>query len=186
VTDWRHHRTGRLWLEAPQEGDLPDLHAIHGDPASWTHFPQGRHLDLAATRELLERQQGRWAERGLGYWVVREHDGGPVVGLGGCAWRQGWPGWNLAYRLAAQAQGRGYATELGRAALAAAAAVAPDRPVVAYLLEHNHASRRTTERLGLTRQWRGPDAGNEDPDAVRLVYADRPLAEDLLARVVAG
>jgi hypothetical protein len=31
--------------------------------------------------------------------------------------------------------------------------------------------------------WRGPDAGNPDPAAVRLVYADRPLAENLLARI---
>jgi len=32
--------------------------------------------------------------------------------------------------------------------------------------------------------WRGPDAGNPDPDAVRLVYADRPVDPDLLDRIV--
>jgi RimJ/RimL family protein N-acetyltransferase len=55
--------------------------------------------------------------------------------------------------------------------------------VVAYLLEHNHASRRTAERSGLQLRWRGPDAGNPDPDAVRLVHADREVPADLLAEL---
>jgi hypothetical protein len=58
-----------------------------------------------------------------------------------------------------------------------------DRPVIAYLLEHNRESRGRAERSGLEFVWRGPDAGNPDPDAVRLVYADRPLDADLLDRV---
>ncbi len=52
------------------------------------------------------------------------------------------------------------------AALDAAHAVAPDRP-------------------GPTLVRRGPDAGNPDPAAVRLVLADRPLDDDLLAAVTA-
>jgi hypothetical protein len=50
---------------------------------------------------------------------------------------------------------------------------------------HNVESRGRAERSGLTLVWRGRDAGNPDPDAVRLVYADRPLDEMLLDRVVA-
>ena len=72
------------------------------------------------------------------------------------------------------------ATEAARPAPEAVPAV----PVVAYLLEHNHASRRVVDKLGLTLQHRGPDAGNPDPAAVRLVYADRELAADQLAGVM--
>ena len=50
---------------------------------------------------------------------------------------------------------------------------------------HNAESRGRAERSGLTLLWRGPDAGNPDPDAARLVYADRPVDDDLLARVTA-
>jgi hypothetical protein len=57
--------------------------------------------------------------------------------------------------------------------------------VIAYLLEHNVQSRGRAEKAGLSLVWRGPDAGNPDPDAVRLVYADRPLPGDLLARITA-
>jgi hypothetical protein len=70
-------------------------------------------------------------------------------------------------------------------ALDAAHAVAPDRPVVAYLLEHDLESRGRAERAGPSLQWRGPDAGNPDPAAVRLVYADRPLDPALLEQVTA-
>jgi hypothetical protein len=57
--------------------------------------------------------------------------------------------------------------------------------VIAYLLEHNAQSRGRAEKAGLMLVWRGPDAGNPDPDAVRLVYADRPVDGELLDRVTA-
>jgi hypothetical protein len=52
--------------------------------------------------------------------------------------------------------------------------------VVASLLEHNRSSRVAAERAGLRPAWRGPDTGNPDVTAVRLIYADRPLADDLI------
>lgn len=45
--------------------------------------------------------------------------------------------------------GRGYATELGRAALAWAAQHRPGEPVVAFTEVHNRASRAVMERLGM-------------------------------------
>jgi hypothetical protein len=56
---------------------------------------------------------------------------------------------------------------------------------VAYLLEHNERSRGRAEKAGLSLVWRGPDAGNPDPAAVRLVFADRDLDDALLARITA-
>ena len=99
--------------------------------------------------------------------------GRDVVGTGGCALRVGTTWWNLYYRLTPPAWGWASAAELVTAAIDAAHAVDPDRPVIAYLLEHNAESRGRAEQAGLTLVWRGPDAGNPDPAAVRLVYADR-------------
>ena len=110
-----------------------------------------------------------------------------MVGRGGCMvpdealGGRGW--WNLYYRFDQRVLGRGYAVEMGRAALDAAHDVAPDRPVLAFLLEHNGASRRTAEKLGLRLVWRGPDDGNPDPDAVRLVFLDRDPDDVLIAEV---
>jgi RimJ/RimL family protein N-acetyltransferase len=88
--------------------------------------------------------------------------------------------WNLYYRLTPAAQGHGLASEMVTAAQAAAADLRPDLPVVASLLEHNLGSKSIAERAGLELAWRGPDSGNPDVTAIRLIYADRPLADDLI------
>jgi RimJ/RimL family protein N-acetyltransferase len=141
----------------------------------------------------IQHSVRHWARDGLGYWTARLRAdlpeaglaAGSVVGTGGCAVRDGDSWWNLYYRLTLAAWGLGLAAELVTAAMEAARAVDPDRPVVAYLLEHNRQSRGRAERSGLQFLWRGPDAGNPDPDAVRLVYADRPLSTELLERITA-
>ncbi|WP_284294111.1 GNAT family N-acetyltransferase [Luteimicrobium album] len=105
--------------------------------------------------------------------------------MGGCTGVHG-VAWNLYYRLRPASQGQGYASELVRAAREWADRVDPERPVVASLLEHNVRSRAVVERAGLTLAWRGPDRGNPDPSAVRLLFADRTVAEDVVERLVGG
>jgi len=110
---------------------------------------------------------------------------GEMVGVGGCAVRAGTDWWNLYYRLTPRAWGHGLAAELVAAAVDAARTADGEKPVIAYLLEHNRESKGRAERSGLTLVWRGPDAGNPDPEAVRLIYADRPVDDALVARVAA-
>jgi hypothetical protein len=62
--------------------------------------------------------------------------------------------------------------------------VRPDLAVVAFLLEHNLASKAVAEKTGLHLAWRGPDVGNPDQAAVRLVYADRDIAAEVLGRLL--
>jgi len=175
MTDRQHLRTVRLRLAIPQYDDLAQLHAIYGDPRTWTHYPTLLH-DEATTRTMLTG----WETDGLGPWVVRSLDDDTVLGNAGCWLRPGgW--WNLGYGFVPDAHGRGLASEAARPALAAAADVRPDVPVIASLLEHNVASRRVAEKLGLTLQHRAPDDGNPDPSAVRLVYSDRELTQEQLA-----
>jgi RimJ/RimL family protein N-acetyltransferase len=170
--------TARLQLDPPREDDLEALHRIYSDARTWTHLPSGRFAELATTRDALAGWLADWREEGLGAWVARED--GVVVGHGGCAVRQG-VFWNLGYRFAPEAQGRGLATELALAAVEAAREHRPELPVVAYLLEHNTASAAVAAKAGLTPRHRGPDAGNPDPRAVRLVLADRELDARQLA-----
>jgi RimJ/RimL family protein N-acetyltransferase len=191
--DLRHVLTPRLQLDAVVPDDLDEHVALMSDPGVWAHLPSGRHTDPAQTAAGIEHSVGHWARDGLGYWTARLRAdlpgtplrAGDVVGTGGCALRVGTSWWNLYYRLTPPAWGKGLAAELVTAALDAASAVDPDRPVVACLLEHNVESRGRAERAGLAQVWRGPDAGNPDPAAVRLVYADRPLTDDVLERVTA-
>ena len=188
----RNQLTQRLRLDAVVETDLDEHFALMSDPGTWAHLPSGRHTSPEQTAAAIQHSLGHWARDGLGYWTARLRDdlpgtslrAGDLVGTGGCALRVGTTWWNLYYRFTPPAWGKGLAAELVAAALDAAHTVAPERPVIAYLLEHNAESRGRAERSGLTLIWRGPDAGNPDPDAVRLVYADRPIDGDLLMRVI--
>ena len=171
---WAHWRTDRLVLDHVHDSDVDAWHRIHSDPRVWSHFPSGRHTSQEATTQFVQRSIDDWGAAGLGYWSIRDEDGGPIVGCGGCRLVPDSDWWNLYYRFAPECHGRGYATELALAAVAAANDVDPGRPVVAFMLEHNVASWRVAEKVGFIRVWVGPDEGNPDPDAVRFVYADRP------------
>lgn len=178
--DLRRTVTERLDLAAVRHEDLDDLFALHSDPRVWEHFPQGIHHHREQTARDVAAYAEGWHRDGLAYWTARRRDDGAFVGIGGVRVVAGGRAWNTYYRLRPEQQGQGFATELARAGRDAAVQVRPELPVIAFLLEHNAASKATAERAGLTLAWRGPDAGNENPDAVRLVYSDRPLPAQTL------
>lgn len=175
--------TEQLRLTRPVASDLDEVFAIQSDPRVWTHYPSLRHTAPSQTVEMIDRWRRSWAEAGLGSWVARLRDTGEVVGNGGCTLLGG-EVWNVGYRISADHHGRGLATELARAGVERARAIAPDRPVIAYLVEHNRASAHVAEKLGLDLVHRAPDAGNPDPEVMRLVYADRPLTATQLEVVL--
>lgn len=172
-----------LSLDRPTLEDVAAVHEIYNDPRVWTHFPSGRHREIATTEQMVRSWIGAWAQDRLSAWLVRERATGQLLGHAGCSVRRG-TFWNLGYRLAYETHGRGIATRVSLEAVAQAQETRPDLPVVAYLLEHNRASDRVAQKVGLTVRYRGPDVGNPDPDAVRLVYADRPLSEAQLGVIL--
>jgi RimJ/RimL family protein N-acetyltransferase len=156
--------------------DLDALGRLFADPDGWSYDPAGRQADPETSRGWLERAAQRWNSDGLSYWTVRLRDGGDVIGVGG-AQRHRSGAWNLRCRLDTGQQGRGYATELGRAAMDAAAAVDSDAAFIAWVAEHNTPSRRVAERLGLVDRGLRIDASDGSP---RLAYADRELADEVI------
>jgi RimJ/RimL family protein N-acetyltransferase len=182
IIDLRQVRTGRLDLRAVAMSDIDLIYGLTSDPRVWTHLPSGVHASREQTEVQLARQAAAWDSDGLAQWTARLHDG-TFAGIGGCSINAG-AVWNVYYRFVPEVQGRGLASELVRAASAAARRVRPDLPVTALLLEHNLASKAVAEKSGLRLLWRGPDAGNPDPGAIRLVYADRAVARDLLDRLL--
>jgi RimJ/RimL family protein N-acetyltransferase len=170
-------KTERLLLAVPERDDLDELHELYADPRVWRDDPVARHATPGQTAAMIDRWRASWQRDGLGMWVARSAGpagAGRLVGIGGTFIRYG-VAWNLGFRLSPAFWGGGYAQEITRAAFEAAQVVRPELPMTAYLLEGNLRSQRATERTGLRRVWRGPDAGNPDPRAVRLLYADRDL-----------
>jgi RimJ/RimL family protein N-acetyltransferase len=169
-------------LTAPTPGDEAELYDLYADPQVWRDDPLTRHTDPAQTRRLVEHWRTAWHRDGHGMWVARSAEprtAAELVGIGGAAVRSA-VAWNVGFRLRPAFWGRGLAQEVIAAAAAEARRLRPELPLTAYLLEGNERSRRTTERAGLRLVWRGPDAGNPDPGAVRLLFADRDLTADVV------
>jgi RimJ/RimL family protein N-acetyltransferase len=150
-------------------GDAEELFAIMSDPAGWGYHPAGRHTELATTVAFCEWVAATWLSDGLSYWTARNRGSDEMLGLGG-ARRNRDRTWNLSYRIATSHQGQGLATELSIAAHRAATIVDPSVAFIAWIDEHNAASRRVAERVGLTGQ--GPRTDPSDGE-IRLAYSDR-------------
>lgn len=166
--------TARLELRAMESSDVDELFAILSDPGMWTYDPPRRHTQHDQTAAYVARAAARWTSDGLSYWTVRLRDTGEVIGSGGVqAHAAG--SWNLNYRIATRAQGRGLATELARTAISAAHSADPERVVVAWVDESNLASRQVAERVGLVDRGIHPTPNDGVP---RIAYADSPLGFD--------
>ena len=138
--------TPRLVLTPVGPDDVDDLLRLYGDPvvAYWTG-PWTR----AAVEAWAADMAARWTAEGAGKWMARDRSDGSLVGRGGFTLLDldGERELELGWAVRDARTGHGYATELGRAALAWAAAHHPDLPVVAFTEVHNHASRAVMERL---------------------------------------
>jgi RimJ/RimL family protein N-acetyltransferase len=140
--------TARLILTPITADDIDDLLVLYGDPnvARWT----GPWTDDAVRSWALE-MAARWTTDGVGKWMAHDRSDGSLVGRGGFT-RLDLDGemvLEVGWVVRDARTGRGYATELGRAALAWAAEHRPDLPVVSFTEVHNRASRAVMERLGL-------------------------------------
>lgn len=142
--------TDRLLLTPIGVQHADELETLHREPlvdhwtGPWTP---------ALVRTWVNGMAERWAVDGVGKWIAHDRSTGVLVGRGGLSrtvigdeavLEVGW-----AVRDAST--GRGYATEIGRAALAWAATFFPEVPVVAFTEVHNAASVAVMRRLGLRR-----------------------------------
>jgi RimJ/RimL family protein N-acetyltransferase len=174
--------TRRLTLRVPTRADVPEIFELYADPQVWGPDPLSRHDSVTQTERMIDNWRAAWRRDGLGMWVARGAEPGSedaLVGIGGCFVRYG-VAWNLGFRLVPRFWGRGYAQEISAAAIAGALGRRPELPMTAYLLAGNERSQRATERAGLRLVWRGPDAGNPDLHAVRLLFADRDLSPEVV------
>ena len=138
--------TPRLELRPVGTQDVDDLVLLYGDPlvAFWTG-PWTRTTVAAWADAMVER----WADDGVGKWMAHERSDGTLVGRGGFSRidLDGETVLELGWVVRDALAGRGYATEIGRAALQWAATFVPDLPVVAFTEVHNRASQAVMRHL---------------------------------------
>ena len=165
--------TGRLDLRAISLTDLKALHHIRASPEYSAYIPTDPDRDMDSTRSWIERFGAQWNTHGVGYWTVRLRASGQVIGVGGVDRRREF--WNLYYVIDSEHWGRGYATELARAAERTANALDPGLPLVAWIDTENVASQSVARHLGLNdygllerEHWKGRPMH---------YWADRPPAD---------
>jgi RimJ/RimL family protein N-acetyltransferase len=140
--------TPRLVLTPVGPGDVEDLVLLYGDPlvAYWTGS-----WARATVEAWTAGMAARWTADGVGKWMARDRSDRSLVGRGGFSRVEldGETVLELGWVVRDERTCRGYATELGRAAIAWAVQNHPDLAVVAFTEVHNRASRAVMERLGM-------------------------------------
>lgn len=141
-------RTERLLLRPPVAADAEALYAWASDPRMMEHMGRGP-WSRAEVADAMERWTGHWREHGFGVWVVEELSSGEPIGRCGLSFHRAWPddpevGWWIA----PERQGRGLATEAGRAAVAFGLETLGLARLVSICLEENLPSRRVMAKLG--------------------------------------
>lgn len=155
--------TERLVLTGPSREDFDDSAAMWGDPEV-TRYIGGKPFSREETWSKLCRNVGHWVLMGFGYWVARDRSGAFVGEVGFGEWkREITPrldapeaGWVLTPR----AQGKGYATEAVRAALAWGERRFGNPRSVCIIDPGNRASVRVAEKCGFVPQPGGIYKGN--------------------------
>lgn len=138
--------TERLRLRSFHETDVDDYAALNADPEVMLHM--GGPWDRGRSWRHMAFLLGHWRLAGAGMWALEQKETGAFLGVAGFAEPDGWPGLELAWKLARRWWGYGYATEAARAALDHAFTVWKRNRVISLIRPENRASLRVAERIG--------------------------------------
>lgn len=160
--------TARLRFRPMTDADLEDMAALLGDPVVMHYYPAPKSRAEAA--QWIARSQRRYAEHGFGLWIIETLDG-EFLGDCGLTWQSvnGTPRLEVGFRVRAEQQNHGYATEAAAACREFAREHTEETELVAILHPENRASERVAQKLGM-HQVADDLAG---PIPVRTVYSMR-------------
>ena len=147
--------TTRLIGTPTNPDDFADLRRLHSDPRVMaTLSADGNTFTEAQTRDFLSRAADHWTAHNFGLWTLRDRTTHDFVGYGGIkhALVEGRDEIELAYAIASNCQGKGFATEISLVALKLGFNDLHLDRIVAFTLPHNSASRRVMEHCGFTYQ----------------------------------
>ncbi|MEM9425231.1 MAG: GNAT family N-acetyltransferase [Pseudomonadota bacterium] len=164
-------QTERLVLRRPNGGDADAIMAFYNTERSqFTGGNLGRFNAWKQTAAML----GHWEISGFGLWAVTERGRDDIIGLVGPFYPEGWPETEIGWVLFEGAEGKGYAVEAAKAAMADARARLGWREIVHYIAPENSRSIRLAEKLGAVPD---PKAATPKPDAPCLVYRQPGTAQ---------
>jgi RimJ/RimL family protein N-acetyltransferase len=142
--------TARLRLEPVDDHHFDGLRAINGD-AEVMRYITGRPETPEDTAAFIARHKANWAALGYAWWVFIEHDSGEIVGTGAVQHLERDPRnpLELGWRLRADRQGKGYATEAALAMARFALERLRASQLLAVCHQENLASSAVMRRIGM-------------------------------------
>jgi RimJ/RimL family protein N-acetyltransferase len=133
-------------------GDLDDMAALLGDPRVMRHYPRPKTRDEALA--WIEWNQRLYRQEGFGLWLLTLRATGEFIGDCGLTPQEvdGTVDVEVGYRVRADRQGRGYATEAAAACRDHARDVLGVKRLIAIIHPDNTPSQRVAEKIGLSRE----------------------------------
>lgn len=145
--------TPRLCMRQWRETDAAAFAAMNADPKVMEFFP--RSLCREESDALLAQLSAQNAQQGWGIWAIERRSDARLLGFAGLKTVASdlpfAPATEIAWRLAADAWGQGYAYEAAQAALAFGFATLNMAEIVAITAVVNTRSRALMERLNMRR-----------------------------------
>ena len=140
--------TPRLRLRRPELRDFDAYAALCADPEVMRYIgdgqPQGRRRAWQAFTAIL----GHWALRGYGQFAVESKASGAFLGRVGLYEPDPWPGTELAWALAREHWGHGFAPEAAAAVRDWALSALGLARLVSVIMPANRPSMRVAEKIG--------------------------------------
>jgi ribosomal-protein-alanine N-acetyltransferase len=139
--------TDRLLLRMIRADDLDHLASLLSDPDVVKYVGDGQPTGRDEAERALESIIKHWQTHGFGRWAVVDKSSGVFIGFGGLRSLFGTP--EVVYHLVKAHWGKGYATELARAALRFGFEKRGFDRIVAITKPQNAASIHVMDKLGL-------------------------------------
>jgi len=144
-------RSARLRYEPLGPDNLDAFHGLVQDAHVRRYMMDGHVFPRDWSAQHMRDSQALFARRGVGIWLANEAVSGGLVGFCGFAILPSLPEPQLLYALFERFSGRGFATEMARAAIAEARSQAGFAEIAADVDEVNAASVRILEKLDFER-----------------------------------
>jgi RimJ/RimL family protein N-acetyltransferase len=141
-----HLETARLVLRPPSQADFDAWAAFSADPEVMRHL--GGVQPRATAWRSLATMAGSWTLKGFGMFSVLEKPTLRWIGRVGPWQPEGWPGTEVGWGIARDAQRRGYAAEAATAAIDWAFDTLGWTDVIHCIDPENEASAAVARRLG--------------------------------------
>lgn len=143
--------TPRLRIRRMREEDADALHRIYGDPEAMRYVGStGRPRSREQTGRSVARFMADRERHGFGLWAAELRESGEMIGMCGLTPVDGTgPDVEVVYVLEQPAWGRGYATEMARACLAAGFGAFGLERIVALAYPANGPSIRVMQKAGM-------------------------------------